>query len=138
VRVEALEGRFLYAIRIYNDPSQGFNLCPADICQVDADNCPIDAAKAGRRIEVADPPAWVVDSVLAVFREAGIDVGGVEYLESERDGQLYLYDVNALSNFVTDAPRLVGFDPFERLVDAIERRAGLRRSVEVVAGGSRR
>ena len=35
VRVEVLGGRFLYAIRIHNDPSQGFNLCPADICQVE-------------------------------------------------------------------------------------------------------
>ena len=52
------------------------------------------------------------------------DVGGVEYLESSRDGQIYLYDVNALSNFVTDAPRLVGFDPFARFVDFLERRAG--------------
>jgi hypothetical protein len=125
VRVEALDGRFLYAIRIHNDPSQGFNLCPADICQVDGDNCPVDASKAGKKIEVADPPAWVVAGVLEVFRAGGIDVGGVEYLESERDGQLYLYDVNALSNFVTDAPRLVGFDPFGRLVDFLETRAGV-------------
>jgi hypothetical protein len=33
VRVEALDGQFLYAIRIYSDPNEGFNLCPADICQ---------------------------------------------------------------------------------------------------------
>src|SRR5439155_8773169 len=34
VRVEGLNDRFLYAIRIQNDPNQGFNLCPADICAV--------------------------------------------------------------------------------------------------------
>jgi hypothetical protein len=141
VRVEALDGRFLYAIRIYNDPNQGFNLCPADICQVDArpatsdrpaeefDFCPIDTQpRMQRKIEAADPPPWVVDSALRVFRAGGIDIGGVEYLESERDGQVYLYDVNALSNFVTDAPALVGFDPFVRFVDYLERRAGLARS----------
>jgi hypothetical protein len=132
VRVEALDGRFLYAIRIYNDPSQGFNLCPADICQAvssteggDGDNCPVDASKAGKKIEAGDPPDWVVAGVLEVFRAGGIDVGGVEYLESERDGQVYLYDVNALSNFVTDAVRLVGFDPFERLVDFLETKAAV-------------
>ncbi len=42
---------------------------------------------------------------------------------AERDGLPYFYDVNALSNFVTDAPRLVGFDPFVRFVDYLERRA---------------
>jgi glutathione synthase/RimK-type ligase-like ATP-grasp enzyme len=126
VRVECLDDHLLYAIRIHNDPSQGFNLCPADICQVSEDNCPVDAAKAGRKVEVAEPPGWVVDGVLRVFRASGIDVGGVEYLESERDGRIYLYDVNALSNFVTDAPALVGFDPFVRFVDYLEQRVGAR------------
>ncbi len=142
VRVEALGDRFLYAIRIHNGASQNFNLCPADICQTadgetaaettpeasanDLDFCPADAPVMRQlQIEATTPPSWVVDGVLAVFRSASVDVGGVEYLESERDGQLYLYDVNTLSNFVTDAPTLVGFDPFERLVDHFERRAGL-------------
>jgi hypothetical protein len=41
----------------------------------------------------------------------------------ERDGRLRFYDINALSNFVADAPRVVGFDPFARLVDYLEREA---------------
>jgi hypothetical protein len=139
VRVEALADRLLYGIRIHNGTSQNFNLCPADICDTplaevapvapanDLDFCPVDApAMRQLEIEATTPPSWVVDGVLSIFRSARVDVGGVEYLESERDGQIYLYDVNTLSNFVTDAPRLVGFDPFERLVDHIERRAGLR------------
>src|SRR5437773_724796 len=54
---------------------------------------------------------------------AGIEIGGVEYLVDSRDGRRYYYDVNALSNFVADAPRVVGFDPVERLVDYLEREA---------------
>ena len=126
VRVEALDNTFLYAIRIWNDPNEGFNLCPADICQapeVDLDFCPADApAKPGRRIEAESPPDRLVQAVLRVFQAAEIDVGGVEFLESERDGQVYFYDINALSNFVTDAPNVVGFDPFVRFVDFLERR----------------
>ena len=122
VRVEGLDHAFLYAIRIWNDPVEGFNLCPADICQPDF--CPADALKLRRRIEAEQPADWIVESVLRVFKAAEIDVGGVEYLESERDGRVYFYDINALSNFVTDAPTLVGFDPFARLVDYIELRAG--------------
>ena len=45
------------------------------------------------------------------------DVGGVEYIVDDRDGQLYFYDVNALSNFVADAPKVIGFDPHVNLVD---------------------
>ena len=51
---------------------------------------------------------------------AGIEVGGVEYIVDDRDGQRYYYDINALSNFVADAPRVVGFDPFARLADFLE------------------
>ena len=75
VRVEALDGRYLYAIRIHNDPSQGFNLCPADICQIGEDASP---AKKPLQIEAADPAAEVVDSVLRLFEAGGLDVGGVE------------------------------------------------------------
>ena len=38
----------------------------------------------------------------------------------DRDGQPRFYDINALSNFVADAPRVVGFDPFARLADYLE------------------
>ena len=37
-----------------------------------------------------------------------------------RDGEAAIplyYDINALSNFVADGERVVGFDPFVRLVD---------------------
>jgi len=132
VRVEVLDGQFLYAIRIHNDPNQGFNLCPADICQTpntgvaDAsfDLCPADGlpAKTARQIEAVHPPAWVVEAVLRIATIGGLDLGGVEYLESERDGRLYFYDINALSNFVTDAPNVVGLDPFIRLGDFLQQR----------------
>lgn len=54
-----------------------------------------------------------------------MDVGGVEYLVSARDGGAYFYDVDALSNFVADAPTVVGFDPYVDLAKVIVARAGL-------------
>jgi len=38
----------------------------------------------------------------------------------DRDGHIYYYDINALSNFVADAPRVIGFDPFQNLADYLE------------------
>ena len=52
-----------------------------------------------------------------------MEVEGVEYLVNARDGLPYLYDVNALSNFVADAPNVIGFDPWVPFVDYLERRA---------------
>ena len=127
-RVEVLGGKFLYGIRIYT-PGDTFDLCPADVCQrVDGAElerlaCPVDAPKNRLRVEGYEPPAEVIEQVERIMAEAGIEVGGVEYFVDARDGKHYFYDVNALSNFVADAPRVVGFDPFERLADYLEAEA---------------
>ena len=128
VRVEVLGGRYLYAIRIYT-PGDSFNLCPADVCQTVGGAqlvraaCPVDAPQNNLRVEGYTPPAEIADQVERIMRAARIDVGGVEYMIDARDGRLYYYDINALSNFVADAPRVVGFDPFAALVDFLEREA---------------
>lgn len=128
VRVEVLGGRYLYAIRIYT-PGDSFNLCPADVCQTVGGAqlvraaCPVDAPQNNLRVEGYTPPAEIADQVERIMRAAQIDVGGVEYMIDARDGRLYYYDINALSNFVADAPRVVGFDPFAPLVDFLEREA---------------
>jgi len=123
-RVETLGGRFLYAINVY--PADGFNLCPADICQTtDGQSlirgaCALDAPKNGMRVERADPPAHIIEQVERIAQRVGLDVGGIEYLVDDRDGEHYFYDINALSNFVADAVNVIGFDPHARLVDYLE------------------
>ncbi len=129
VRVEVLDGRALYAIRIVREALQDFNLCPADICQVPAapstGACPADA-KPGLSVTRFDAPSDAIDTAIRLTLAAGIDVGGVEYLVGARDGLTYFYDVNATSNFVADAPRVLGFDPYPAFVDAIVARAERR------------
>jgi hypothetical protein len=80
-------------------------------------------ATAGLEVSRCEAPAEAVGHAIALTRAASIDVGGVEYLRSSQDGRLYFYDVNATSNFVADAPRVLGFDPFVPFVDCIERLA---------------
>jgi hypothetical protein len=126
VRVEVLDGRMLYAIRIVRRSDQ-FNLCPADLCRVPAPDslaaCPVDAAPV-LDITRHEPPREAVEQAIALTRAASIDVGGVEYLVGASDGRVYVYDVNATSNFVADAPRVLGFDPFPAFADVIVRAAG--------------
>ncbi len=144
-RVETLEGRYLYGIRIHLADGAGFDLCPADVCKtVDGEDlvsaaCPVGAAKAGLTVEAFEPPAEIIRQVERIAQAAGLDVGGIEYLESARDGRPYFYDINALSNFVADPVRVVGFDPTERLVDALAARAGLDETDQPTsaAGGGR-
>jgi hypothetical protein len=120
-RVETLAGKYLYAIQVHLT-GETFDLCPADICQTTRGEslnnaCAVEAAKAGLRVEGYRAPEEVISAVERIVEAAGIDVGGIEYVIDDRDGQLYYYDVNALSNFVADAPRVIGFDPFVNLVD---------------------
>lgn len=121
VRVETMGGRYLYALRVYTT-GESFDLCPADICQgvdgveLERAACPVDAPKNGLRVEGYVPPAALVRDVERIVAAAAIDIGGVEYL-IDRDGRSFFYDINALSNFVAEAPRVVGFDAFARLAD---------------------
>lgn len=129
VRVEILDGELLYAIRLSLTDGE-FNLCPADYCRVDPEQGLRDGVSGrGVPVEGYTPPPQAVEDVKRIVRAANIEVGGVEYLVDERDGRIYYYDINALSNFVADAPNVVGFDPFPRLVDFILRRAGMREGV---------
>jgi len=127
-RVETLAGRYLYAIDVH-PPAGSFDLCPADACQTTTGlelvggACAIDAPRSGMRVEGTTPPPHVIAEVERIARFTGLDVGGVEYLVDDRDGRHYYYDVNALSNFVADAPAVVGFDPWSRFVDYLEARA---------------
>jgi glutathione synthase/RimK-type ligase-like ATP-grasp enzyme len=128
-RVETLGAEYLYAINVY--PSTGsFDLCPADACQTTTGvelvrgACAVDAPKTGLRVEAAHPPREIIAQVERIARAASLDVGGIEYLVDDRDGKHYFYDINALSNFVADAPNVIGFDPFANLVDYLEERSG--------------
>jgi len=86
--------------------------------------CAVDAPKTGLRVEGATVSDEIIEQVERIARASHLDVGGIELLVDDRDGEHYFYDINALSNFVADAPNVIGFDPFERLVDYLAERAG--------------
>jgi hypothetical protein len=137
-RVETLGGKYLYAIKV-STTGDSFNLCPAEICQVEREEesknerqgsgqqdfelCLVDAPKKGLVVEACEPPAEIIAAVERIAAAAHMDLGGVEYMIDDRDGQALFYDINALSNFVADAVRIVGFDPHARLVDFLEEEA---------------
>ena len=138
VRVEVLNGKYLYAIKVHIT-GETFDLCPADICRtsagVDLDRaaCALDAPKSGITVEAFTPPPDAIEDVELILKMSGIEIGGVEYMTDDRDGQRYYYDNNALSNFVADGRNVLGFDPFAKLVDWLEAEAV--QAMETRAGG---
>lgn len=88
--------------------------------------CALEAEDNGMSVEAFDVPDEVAREVTAIAGAAGIEVGGIEYTFDPETGERLYYDVNALSNFVADGPRVLGFDPFERLVHWLERQVDSR------------
>lgn len=98
-RVEFVGGDFLYAVRV--DTSLGFELCPADVCQVGDQFCPVGEAPAlaaprFRIIEDFRHP--IIEAYGRFLRANGIGIAGIEFITDER-GELYTYDVNTNTNY---------------------------------------
>ena len=68
VRIEILDGRFLYAIRLLLMPGS-FNLCPADYCELPG----IAGGVSGRGLSVEgyEPPAEAIDDAAAPGARCG-------------------------------------------------------------------
>src|SRR5260370_36578672 len=92
VRVEVLDGKYLYAIKIHIT-GETFDLCPADICktplgvELNRAACPVDAPKTGLTVEAFDTPPEGIEEVERLIAVAGIGEGGVSFMEVDRDVQ---------------------------------------------------
>lgn len=120
VRVELLGGELLYAMRVVSHGR--YNLCPSPVCNPDdgEGHCDVPADKPVEFYAYKDVPKDAVLAAERIAKAGGIDVGGIEYLES--NGELVFYDVNANSNLRPSIAEEHGFDPFERVVDYLVRR----------------
>jgi hypothetical protein len=102
-RVEFVGGKFLYAVRV--DTSQGFELCPADACQIEspalADVCPAvapsDKFQIVRNFDHPLLPRWQ-----AFLAANDIGIAGIEFIVDE-NGRSFTYDVNTNTNYNPDA-----------------------------------
>lgn len=108
-RAEFVGGRFLYAVEV--DTSDGFELCPADQCQVGDAFCPVGPERAD------EPRAkfTIVDDIDAALKQRyeaflatnDIEVAGIEFIR-DADGVLYTYDINTNTNYNPDAEARAG------------------------------
>lgn len=105
-RVEFVGGEFLYAVRV--DTSLGFELCPADVCQVGGAFCPAGgtapASPAARFRIVRGFDHPIVGRYRQFIAENGIGIAGIEFI-ADAAGELYTYDVNTNTNYNADAER---------------------------------
>ena len=104
-RAEFVGGKFLYAVEV--DTSDGFELCPADVCALGDAFCP-----AGEELRAKFSIVNGIDPALRSRYEAflaahGIEVAGIEFIR-DADGMAYTYDVNTNTNYNPDAEARAG------------------------------
>ena len=100
VRMEFLGGELLYAMRVVSHGT--FNLCPSELCNPEdgeggACAVPETPAKPVEFHPFPEVDPGAVEAGRRIMLEGGLDVGGIEYLETQ-DGRRVIYDINANSN----------------------------------------
>ncbi len=106
-RCEFVNGKFLYAVRV--DTSEGFQLCPADACQIGDLYCPVgEEAETRPKFEIIedfhDP---IIQQYEEFLRENQIAIAGIEFIR-DKNGTIYTYDVNTNTNYNRDAEEKAG------------------------------
>jgi len=97
-RAEFVGGRFMYAVEV--DTSDGFELCPADVCAVG------DEPRA--KFTIIDDIAPALKRQYENFLTANaIDVAGIEFI-TDTDGVRHTYDVNTNTNYNPEAEARAG------------------------------
>jgi hypothetical protein len=122
VRVETINGKIAYAMRVFTDGT--FNLCPSDGCDVDRSTpatddlgyCPSTTDSDVRFELYKNPPSDVVNAVERIVAHAGMECGGIEYTVG-KDGQWYIYDINPLSILRASFKEEYGVDGWGMLAD---------------------
>jgi hypothetical protein len=125
-RVEFVGGRLLYAVQV--DTSLGFELCPADVCEVGEAFCPADAAAAAAPSEPPGPRFRVLRGfthpLVVRYQQFlganGIGIAGIEFV-SDDHGVAYTYDVNTNTNYNTAAEAEAGVSGMGAIADYLGR-----------------
>ncbi|MGX1902074.1 ATP-grasp domain-containing protein [Thermolongibacillus altinsuensis] len=106
-RCEFIGGKFLYAVRV--DTSQGFELCPADACQIGDLFCPVgEQTPTKPKFEIIDGfDDPIIEKYERFLAENQVDVAGIEFIRDEQ-GNIFTYDVNTNTNYNSDAEAAAG------------------------------
>jgi hypothetical protein len=104
----------MYAVEV--DTSDGFELCPADVCAVDDAFCPAGpGAEPGAGVDRPRAKFTIIDGIDAALERRyetflaanHIEVAGIEFI-ADAAGTVYTYDVNTNTNYNPDAEARAG------------------------------
>ena len=94
-RVEFVNSKLLYAVQV--DATEGFELCPADPCNLEEKYCPANS-DGNKFMILKDYKNSEISKYQSLIKSNGIEISGIEYIKGE-DGQHYTYDINTNTNY---------------------------------------
>ncbi|KZZ60677.1 alpha-L-glutamate ligase [Oleiphilus sp. HI0125] len=107
VRAEFVGAKFLYTVKVKTDG--GFELCPADVCDISDAFCPTSAPENKfELIDTFDNHA-LMNQLETFLSKEEIDIAGIEFIQNEI-GDLLVYDINTNTNYNHDAEKRAGID----------------------------
>lgn len=104
-RCEFIGGKFFYAVKV--DTSEGFELCPADVCQIGDGACPVGEVEKPKFEVINGFSNPILDKYEEFLKNSGIKIAGIEFIK-DKDGNIYTYDVNTNTNYNPDAEAVAG------------------------------
>lgn len=104
-RCEFIGAEFLYAVQV--DTSGGFELCPADDCQPEDAFCSTTTSPRARFEILKNFHHAVLERFGRFLVANGIHVAAIEFI-TDRQGEIFVYDVNTNTNYNPQAEALAG------------------------------
>ncbi len=106
-RVEICDGKLVYAF--HSSTEQGFELCPADACRIEAKSQAVCEISEGDSLftYLPDFTHQIVSKYIEICNDAGFDMAGIEFVEAI-NGAIYTYDINGTTNYSPDVEKASG------------------------------
>jgi hypothetical protein len=106
-RCEFIGGKFFYAVQV--DTSGGFELCPADACNIGDLFCPVgDQVEEKPKFQIIEAVNEPIIAQYEAFLQANhITVAGIEFIKNAA-GDIFTYDINTNTNYNSDAEKAAG------------------------------
>lgn len=122
MRLEFIDGQFVYAVKV--NTQQGFELCPAESCEIEEALCPADT-DSGAKFEIL--PNFnhpLIDKYEHFLKTHKIDVAAFEFI-CDKNNIAYTYDINTNTNYNAEAENKVGIYAMRRLAMFLTKELGL-------------
>ncbi len=113
IRNEFVGGKHLYSVKV--DTTGGFELCPADVCEIGDAACPVgEEGEAPNKFQVlTDFTHPDIAAFEKMLRGEDIEIAGVEFLFDD-EGKAWTYDININTNYNGQAETKAGIAGTDR------------------------